>query len=332
MAVKVALPGQPVGFADALEALLLDLGETARPGDSRPRSERERAGEFSGLSSLKRWLLGLTLRPHEAAQCLHDHLRWGRVKSQLLRLVEIYLDIPADIEEPFEILQRWETLERCLDPVENRFELSRDIEFKGLTPELACWKDEPGFASWSSVVGHADPAELVLDRLAGAVGKDPMPDALMNAWFSMTSLYHASTPERLELLTYRLCEALREIAMLQRRRADILSARQKANRRGDSGGARASELFALQYLEAHCYDAAGRLRKKRDIAVEIQSKLLERNTQPTDWNPSEDKAIRTIERWITSCWQELKAYQRADDLLGERLRKRLGGHKEPDDT
>jgi len=319
---KAPLPHHPPGFDAALEALLIDLGEARKPGDKRTRSERQQAGELAGIVDLLSLLAGLRVYPREAPERLDACPKWTRVRARLLELVTLYLGIPSDTLDPFEVLERCNNLKRGPDPLENRFELPDGSEALGLDAELACWKDEPGFANWPGVAGRVDPSELVLDRLAGEVGRDPMPDALARAWLAMASLHHAKSADRLELLAYQFCEALREIAMLQRSRAGTLAARHKANLRGDSGGARASELFALQYLEARYCDAAGRVRKKTEIAREIQALLLERNTRPCDWNPSEENSLRTIKGWITAYWRELKAYQRADDLIGERLRER----------
>ncbi|MDR5901045.1 hypothetical protein [Halomonas icarae] len=319
MANKEALPPhQPASFDEAFDSLLLHLGEVAKPGETRTREERLRSGELTGIVDLLRWLLRLAelmrkSKPDIACKVARrgyffDHQQGGALPGidvlieHLRRVAATYLrldDVPID---PFNILELWDDLTRGFDPIENRFDLPDEQ-----APQLL-------ILDWNQ--GHTP--RRAADRLAVEVGLDPLPDVLMDTLYTASSLLHTTTHERFELLAYRLCEALRHMAMIQREREKTLNARRSRKHadKGASGNARPAELFALEYLEAnHTDPASGRVRQKRAIAKEIHARINEEFTQPGDWAATHPNALRMIEAWITPRWQQLKHYQRMSEAL-----------------
>lgn len=332
---KAPLPHHPPGFTEAFDSLLLDLGEVAKPGDTRTRKERRRSGEFTGIADVLGWLLRLAelmrkLKPDIACEIARRGYAFGHqqreappgldvIVEHLRRVVTTYLsldDVPAD---PFNVLELWGDLKRGFDPIENRFDLPDEQ-----APQLLIldWKQ-----------GHSP--RRATDRLAVEVGLDPLPDVLMNALYTASSLLHTTSHERFELLAYRLCEALRHMAMIQREREKTLNARRSRKHadKGASGNTRPAELFALEYLEAnHADPESGRVRQKHTIAKEIHARINEEFTQPGDWAATHPNALRMIERWITPRWQQFKRYQQMSETLAAGQLERQQKTQEPGGT
>lgn len=319
MAKKAPLPCHPPGLDEAVEALLIDLGEARKPGDTRSRGKRRRDGEFAGIADLLGWLLRLAelmrkTNPEIVGEIARQGYAFDDQKDEsppgldilighLRRVAGTYLrlgDVPAD---PFEILAVWDGLRRNFDPVENRFGLHSDMAPRLLMLDWDRQRGEPGQAT---------------ERVAIETGPDPLPDVLLNALYTASSLPHSSGSDRFELFAYRLCEALRHMVMILSEREKTLRARSSRKFVGDleTSNARPAELFALEYIRIHHADPRdGRLRKKRTIAKEIQAAINEEFTKPGDWSAAGDGSLRMIERWITPQWQELKRLEKAGELL-----------------